>query len=366
MTGIKTASENENTIDLDFQQPEVICKIQGKAGVITLNRPKALNALNLDMIQEICYHLTLWESDPQVEFILVECAPKARAFCAGGDVRSVYEARLADDWEYMDHIFREEYIMNYQISHYSKPYISLIEGICMGGGMGLSVHGSHRIVTNNTIMAMPEASLGFFTDVGASYFLNQTPGKIGLLMGLTGEKLSAADCLYAGLATHYIPQHKWEDIRQVLKHAVSFDQAEKYILSHHQSPGVSELEGLQPLIDELFTGDSVENIQKNLEAKKHPKAHSWLKKMDTQSPTSMKVIYALLTKNKSAPIKKCLTTEFRIGQRFINSYDFFEGIRSILIDKDNRPRWQPSHLNEIKAKDIKNYFTPLGDKEIVL
>lgn len=366
MTIINATSENQNSIDFESQNPDVYFKIEGKAGVITLNRPKALNSLNLNMIEQICEHLTLWEKDPEVEFILVECEANARAFCAGGDVRSVYEARLADDWEYMDHIFREEYRMNYFISRYPKPYISLIQGICMGGGMGLSVHGTHRIVTDNVIMSMPEASLGFFTDVGASYFLNQAPGKLGLCLGLTGERLSPADCLYAGFATHYVPQEKWEDLRQALKHATSFEQAEKAIGTYQKPLDPSSLKNDQALIDEVFSGSSVEKIVANLEAKKHPRTHAWLKKIDTQSPTSMKIIYTLLTMNHSKPIKKCLTTEFRVGQRFVNNYDFFEGVRSILVDKDNKPRWQPSHLSEVMTKDVKKYFKPLGEKELVL
>lgn len=346
----------------------VLFRVEGKAGVITLNRPKALNALDLDMIRQIYRQLIQWRTDPSVGFILVEGAGE-RSFCAGGDIRSVYEARLRDDWDYMDHIFREEYQMNYLIGTYPKPYISFIHGICMGGGMGLSIHGSHRLITDNTIMAMPEAGIGFFTDIGASHFLNHCPGQVGICMGITGEKLTAADCLYAGLGTHYVPQDQWDLVKKSLLKAGGGVDALKIIqsLNHvpHKQVDGEGIEANQSLIDDVFTATTMEEIVENLEKIHTPKAHAWLKKIDTQSPTSMKIILALLHKTKGKSLKTCLTTEFRVGQHFMGNYDFFEGVRALLIDKDNKPHWQPRRLSDVLVKDVKRYFASLPEKELV-
>lgn len=347
-------------------ESSVLFRIEGKAGVITLNRPKALNALDLEMIRQIRQTLLQWRTDPKIEFIVVEGVGE-KAFCAGGDIRSVYEARLRDDWAYMEDIFREEYEMNYVIGTYPKPYISLIQGYCMGGGMGLSIHGSHRIVTDDTVMAMPEAGIGFFTDVGASYFLNQCPGKIGIFMGITGEKIKAEDCLYTGLGTHYVPQDQWSSLKKNILSAAKVSEALAVINSFHKMPPKSAkgegLEHHRELIDTIFSAQSMEEINERLEKNQTPQGSAWLKKIDTQSPLSMKVILALLQKTKETSLKKCLMTEFRVGQHFMGKYDFFEGVRALLIDKDNRPQWQPRQFRDILVKDVKKYFSPLVGKE---
>jgi enoyl-CoA hydratase/carnithine racemase len=346
-------------------EPEVIFTIQGVAGLITLNRPKALNAINLDMIRQIYAQLKAWETDSRVAFVVIEGAG-GRAFCAGGDVRSVYAARLRDDRTYMDHIFREEYQMNYEISKYPKPYISLINGICMGGGMGLSIHGSYRVVTDDTVMAMPETSIGYFTDIGASYFLNQCPGKMGLWMGLTGEKIKVGDCLYGTLATHYVPQSEWGTLRDnVLESLSAYDAiAELEMLS--QPAPISALKEYQSLMDEMFSGSSVEGIIEHLDKSQNAITYEWLKAMVNKSPTSMKMIYTLLLRTKGLPLKKCLPLEFRLSQRFVDDYDFFEGVRALLIDKDNRPQWQPSTLKDVTPAIVKKHFSPLKGEELVL
>jgi enoyl-CoA hydratase/3-hydroxyisobutyryl-CoA hydrolase len=358
----------------DSPERKVLTKIQGCAGVITLNRPQSLNSLDLPMIETIHKTLREWAHDDRIAFVIVEGAGD-RAFCAGGDIRSVYQARLEENLSeikkkdlpitqggraYMDRIFREEYRLNYLISQYPKPYISLIHGICMGGGMGLSVHGSHRIVTDTTLMAMPESGIGFFTDVGASYFLNQAPGKIGLMMGLTGERLAAVDCLHAGLATHYVSQEKWSPFRESLIQSSSREEAFSIIDQLSLVELSSELSVMQDEINFLFGAETLNEVIKTLELSKNPKAYEWLKAIDVKSPTSLKVIFDLLKKTRRFSVKKCLALEFRLSQRFVEQYDFFEGIRSVLIDKDNRPNWQPSRLEEVKVTTVRAYFSPLG------
>ncbi len=373
---MSTASNQARTSHEDLPEKEVLFTINGRAGVITLNRPKALNTLNLSMIQEISQTLKKWAFDDRVAFVVVE-GNGEKAFCAGGDIRSVYQARLEENLteeeqaglserqggrDYMDAIFREEYQMNYYISQFPKPYISLIHGLCMGGGMGLSILGSHRIVTDNTIMSMPETAIGFVTDVGSSYFLNLLPGKVGLMMGLTGERLGVGDCLYTGLATHYVPAEQWPHLRQSLLTATSAEEA-KSVIEHVSLVGIpSELSLMQDEIDALFSASTLKGVLDNLESSKFPKAYEWLKATDTKSPTSMQVIFTLLHKGQRYGVKKCLAMEFRLSQRFVRDYDFFEGIRSVLVDKDNKPQWQPARLQDVKITHMKEYFSPLKDR----
>lgn len=365
----------------ELSEDEVLFSVQGRVGVMTLNRPRVLNTLNLSMIREISKTLKDWAQDKRIGFVMIEGAGE-KAFCAGGDIRSVYLARLEEHMTakeqetlsskqggraYMDAIFREEYQMNYLISQFPKPIISLIHGICMGGGMGLSIHGSHRIVTDDTIMAMPETSIGYFTDVGASYFLNQLPGKIGMMMGITGARLSVGDCLYTGLGTHYVPKDQWTHLRQSLLKAPSAEEA-LLVLENLSLMGIpSELSPLQEDIDTLFDAPTLPEILKKLETSKLPKAYEWLKATDTKSPTSLQIIFSLLQKGTRYSLKKCLAIEFRLSQRFVENYDFFEGVRSVLIDKDNKPQWQPANIMDIKPARIKYYFSPLDeDKELKL
>ena len=325
------------------------------------------------MIQEITKTLKEWAQDDRIAFVVIE-GTGDKAFCAGGDIRSVYLARLEENMTekeqeslsskqggrpYMDAIFREEYQMNYLISQYPKPYIALIQGICMGGGLGLSVHGSHRIITDDTVMAMPESAIGYFTDIGASYFLNKVPGKIGVLMGITGARLNVGDCLYSGLGTHYVPKDQWDHLRETLLKAPTAEDA-RFTIENFSLVGIpSELSALQEDIDALFGAPTLPEVLKNLENSKLPKAYEWLKETDTKSPTRMQITFSLLQKGMRYSLKKCLTLEFRLSQRFVENYDFFEGVRTVLIDKNSKAHWQPSRLDDVKPARIKYYFAPL-------
>ncbi len=353
------------TAQATTQESEVLSCIQGKAGLITLNRPKALNSLNLEMIREIMRVLKSWETDPNVAFVVIEGAGE-KAFCAGGDIRSVYEARLEGKRDYKDALFREEYQLNYYISQYSKPYISLINGICMGGGLGISIHGSHRIVTEKAVMAMPETGIGFFPDVGGSYFLNRCPGQIGMFMAITGEKISGSDAIYAKLGTHFVSTDTFDAFREKLLSATSADQAQHIIDSSSMTPLPSELSTLKSLIDEIFDGTTLTEILDKLYAAKHPKAYDWVRNLAKKSPLSMAVAFTLLKKTKGMSLKKCLPIEFRLSQKFVEHYDFFEGIRALLVDKDNSPKWQPNHISKVKTAEVRDYFKNIGAKELVL
>lgn len=355
----------EVAVKMGNTESEVLFSKVGHAGIITLNRPKALNSLNLNMIREITSALKLWEHDEEVVCVIIEGAGE-KAFCAGGDIRSVYAARLEGKRDYKDEIFREEYELNYYISKYPKPYIALINGICMGGGLGVSVHGSYRIVTERTVMAMPETAIGFFPDIGASYFLNKCPGQIGMFMAITGEKVNGADAIYCGLATHYVSSTGITEVRQALTRAVSSKDVCKIIGEFSEQAPVSELSACQDLIDEIFTGKTIHDVLDKLYAAKHPKAYEWVRNLANKSPLSMAVAFTLLKRNKGKSLKRCLPIEFRLSQRFVEHYDFFEGIRALLIDKDNAPKWQPGHIGQVKLSDVRRYFKDLGLKELKL
>lgn len=347
------------------EEQEVLFAKVGCVGVITLNRPTALNAVNLTMIREIHQQLLHWENDATVVCVVIEGSGD-RAFCAGGDVRSVYLNRLKDDRVATNALFWEEYSLNYYISQFKKPYISLINGFCMGGGMGLSIHGSHRIVNETTIMAMPEALIGFVCDVGASYFLNRCPGYFGYFMGLTGDRISAGDALYAGLATHFVSSARFAALREALlavKETAAIDQ----ILAKFKEPAPeSSLKVHQQLIDDVFSGKTVEEIIKRLSAYNTTVPNQWLVKMQKGSPTSLKVILKLLQKAKRFKINTCLEMEYRVSQWALNNYDFYEGVRALLVDKNNTPSWQPQYLHQISETSVKGYFAPLKGQELQL
>lgn len=333
------------TAEETMKEPEVLVEVRGQAGVITLNRPKALNALNLAMMREIFSTLKDWEKDPAIAIVLIEGAGD-KAFCAGGDIRSVYMARVEENRQHLDSIFREEYKLNAYINQYPKPYIALIDGICMGGGMGVSIHGSHRVVTQKAMLAMPETNIGFFVDIGASHFLNQCPGESGLYMALLAEKFSPADAIYTKLATHYIPSEQLEEAKEKLIAASSAEEACAILDGASKTPPFpSFVQDHQQEIDEIFRGKTVEDIIHNLKKSSYPLADGWFKTISTKSPTSLKLCHRLLRENNGKSLEECLQVEFRLSQKCVERYDFFEGIRAVVIDKDQNPQWQPPPIS---------------------
>jgi enoyl-CoA hydratase/carnithine racemase len=335
--------------------PQVLSKIHGYAGVITLNRPSALNALSLPMIREIVRLLTEWKDHPRVRLIIVQSAGD-RAFCAGGDIRSVYEARRKEDWRFLRDIFQEEYLLNFLIRVYPKPYISLIDGIAMGGGLGISVHGSHSLITENAVMAMPETTIGFFPDVGASSFLNQCPGEVGTFLGLLGEKISGEDALYAGFATHRVASSQLHALYQTLIQAESEEAVNEILQDMAWGQEDCFLQTHRDLIDRCFSYGTVEEILGALQVEKNTITKPWLKALSQKSPTSLKLTLALLRRTKGRPLKETLNLDFHLSQKCIKGYDFFEGIRAVLIDKDQNPHWQPRYLSDVTPEMIEAYF----------
>ncbi len=319
-------------------EPMVLAAVDGRRGTIVLNRPAALNALTLPLIRAIHAALTAFENDPAITLITID-STREGCFCAGGDIRGVREARLAGRHADADDFFTEEFALNLAIARCSKPYLALIDGICMGGGMGLSVHGTHRVVSDRLVMAMPEAAIGYVPDVGASFFLNALPpGQTGLYAALTGERLTAADALYCGLATACVRHEAWGDIRSALSACAPDEEGEVIArFSIRPEPGPIELNRFT--IDRCFDADSIEDIVVRLADDDSAFALAALEKMRAASPASLRATLNLLSTARGRTLEDCLRIELALAKEVTRGADFAEGVRAMLVDKDRRPRW---------------------------
>ena len=347
---------------------EVLFEAKHGLGIITLNRPKALNALTLGMIREITPQLAAWQEDSQIKAVLIRGAGD-RAFCAGGDVRAVWEAGRKGD-RLTEEFFRDEYRLNRLIHFFPKPYVALIDGITMGGGVGLSVHGSHRVAGDRTMLAMPEVGIGLFPDVGGTYFLPRLPGRFGLFLALTGWRLHAADAIYCGVATDYVPSDRMEDLTNALG-AVdwSSDGAEvlvdRVIDSFKSDPGAAELAAHRDIVEHCFSARSVESILQALDGAGDDWAQKVARIVRRQSPTSLKVAFEQLERGAALDFDQAMIQEYRMSQAFMAGGDFYEGIRAVLVDKDNQPKWSPDDLSGVSAEDVEDHFRALGERDLV-
>jgi enoyl-CoA hydratase len=323
--------------------PSVLLAVEGGRGTITLNRPSAMNALTLPMIRAIRGALAAFERDPAVRFVTIDSAREG-VFCAGGDIRGIREARLAGRHDAADDFFAEEFALNLAIARCAKPYIALIDGICMGGGVGLAVHGTHRVVSDRLVMAMPETAIGYFPDVGASFFLNALPpGQVGLCIALTGERLTAADALYCGLATACVPLDQWPDLRARLADGAPGHEAEAIArLSIGLPPGPIALN--RSTIDHCFGADSLEQIVSRLADDGGAFADAALAKLRAASPASLRITFDLLRSARGRLLAECLQIELALAKDVTRDADFAEGVRAMLVDKDRQPRWSSDAL----------------------
>jgi enoyl-CoA hydratase len=354
---------------------EILLGREGGLATLAINRPKALNALTLDNYRRIDPALRAWEADPSVHAVVVRGAGD-RAFCAGGDVRAVYDAGrgIGGDPDLTAVFFREEYELIRRIHRFTKPYIAIIDGITMGGGAGISVNGAYRIATELTLFAMPETGIGLFPDVGATRFLNRCPGHVGRYLGLTGARLSAEDALYCGFATHAV-KHDWvEALVEELGHAAwrtgyEHGLAEVYLGRFAVKLGPGTLAALQPAIDRCFGGDSVETILDALAAEAAGGTQAaWAEEtrasLLTKSPTSLKITLRQLTIGRDYDLETALALEYRLTQHVMAAHDFYEGVRAMLIDRDQKPHWLPATLAEVSESMIDAYFAPTGNREL--
>ena len=340
---------------------EIQFDVRGRAGFVTLNRPQALNALTLAMIEAMDARLAAWASDPAVDVVVLR-GEGERAFCAGGDVRAIWRAGQEGDPLTRD-FFRAEYRLNRRIKVYRKPYVALIDGITMGGGVGVSVHGSHRVATERTVFAMPETRIGFFPDVGASHVLPRLPGKLGLYLGLTGARLRAADALYAGIATHYVDSARLPELDAALAEAGR--DVGPVLAVFAGDAGKAGLPGRRAAIDRCFAGTTVEGVIGALTDEGGVWADGVLKDLAAASPTSLKITAEELRRGARLQFDACMTMEYRLSQACLARHDFYDGIRAAVIDKDNAPDWQPATLAGVSAELVAAHFAPPPDGDLV-
>lgn len=345
-------------------EPDILFDRRGAAGIVTLNRPQALNAVSHAMVRALAFQLSRWQDDPAVTRVVVT-ARGGRAFSAGGDLRGLYDLGRAGRYDEALTFFREEYILNAQIKHYRKPYVSLIDGIVMGGGAGISVHGSHRVAGDKFVFAMPEVGIGFFPDIGATWFLTRMPGELGLYCALTGERLNGADALAAGIATHRVSSTRFAELAEALCGNVPVDA----VLGAFAEPaGEAPVAALRPAIDALFAGNRVEDILAALDraaAAAGPDAEFARKMAATvraKSPLSLKVTLRQMQLGKSCDFDQCIRTEFRIVSRVVRGHDLYEGIRAVIVDKDQAPRWQPATLEAVDERQVERHFDPVENE----
>lgn len=341
---------------------ETICERKGAAGVITLNRPQALNALTLDMVRAMRASLDAWAHDDAVTRIVVEGAGE-KAFCAGGDIRKLVEAGKEGRTEEALAFWREEYELNALIASYPKPYISLIDGICMGGGVGISLHGSHRVAGERYVFSMPEVGIGFFPDVGATYVLPRLPGCTGMYLALTGARLKVADAMALGLATHAVRSEDFEAIKRKLMKGEDVDAV---LDAHRREICPPPIGALRPMIDRVFAGASVGEILTDLEFEGTDAAKGIAETIKSKSPTSLRIAFEQMRRGPGLDFREAMRVEFRIVSRILDGHDFYEGVRAVLIDKDQKPHWDPATLDEVGGPVVEAYFAPLGDKELVV
>ena len=342
---------------------EVLFEKRGRAGIITLNRPRALNALTLDMVDAMDAALREWRQDAQVELVIVRGAGE-KAFCAGGDIRVLYDSGKAGT-PYVIDFYAREYRLNTLIKRYPKPCIAFVNGIVMGGGVGVSVHGSIRVCGEGTMFAMPETGIGLFPDVGGTFFLPRCPGEVGMYLALTGARLDVTDAKYAGIATHVVPANQHEALQVELSD--SGEPLERVLARFAvRSETKSKLEGLQALIDQHFTPASVEGIVASLQGGQSLFAEQTLKTLSGKSPTSLKVAYRQIREGATLGFEDCMKLEFRLTNRFMRGHDFYEGVRAVIIEKDNAPKWNPASLDGVTRKQVDEYFEPLqgGDLDL--
>lgn len=341
------------------EEAEVLFERRGGAGIVTLNRPKALNALTLAMVRAIHPKLAEWAKDSGVQCIIVEGAGD-KAFCAGGDIRALYDWGKAGDPSALD-FWREEYRLNQFIKRYPKPYVALMDGINMGGGVGLSVHGSHRVATERLTFAMPETGIGLFPDVGGTYFLPRAPGETGMYLALTGARLKAADAIHAGVADVYVPSGRLETLKDRLAGGAPVREALREVA---EDEGAAPLLDLQGAVDKHFGKSSVADILTSLRADGGDWAAKTANIIETKSPTSTLVAYRQVREGAKLDFEDCMTLEFRLINGFVKGHDFYEGVRAVVIDKDQNPKWKPATLAEMKAGDVDEYFASLGSDEL--
>ncbi|MDH4609113.1 enoyl-CoA hydratase/isomerase family protein [Pseudomonas sp. BN102] len=338
--------------------------VRNRIGHLTLNRPSGLNALNLPMVRLLLQHLNAWEQDPDVLAVVLRAAGE-KAFCAGGDIRMLFDSHQSGDNQH-EIFLEEEYALDQYIHAYPKPVLALMDGFVLGGGMGLVQGASLRVITERVKMGMPEVSIGFFPDVGGSYFLPRLPGELGIYLGVTGLQVRAADALYARLADWCLPSEQIAELDRCLDQMSWTTHPHEALrtllatLASNKLPG-AELKALRPAIDEYFALPDLQTIRNALLAESRPEFQDWaeetLKVLDSRSPLAMSVTLELLRRGRQMPLASCFAQELHLDYQWFAKGDFIEGVRALIIDKDKNPRWNPSSLAELSRERVQDFFS---------
>jgi enoyl-CoA hydratase len=344
---------------LPGEAAEVLFERRGSLGVVTLNRPTAVNALTAGMAAAMLEQLTLWADDDAVATVLVRGAGD-RGLCAGGDIVAIYRDML-DGGDATADFWADEYRLNLLISEYPKPYVAFMDGLVLGGGVGISAHGSVRIVTERTRTGMPETTIGFVPDVGGTLLLSGSPGETGTHAALTGAHLSGADALFLGLADHFVPSASLAELGAALE----TETADAAVARFAEPAPQSVLAAQQEWIDACYSGDDAEGILHRLRTA-GGEAAAAADTIEAKSPTAVKVALESLRRVRGLRLEQALEQEYRVGLRFLAGPDFREGIRAQVVDKDRNPRWKPATLAEVTREDVAAYFAPLGGRELKL
>ncbi|MFA3875756.1 enoyl-CoA hydratase/isomerase family protein [Streptomyces sp. MMCC 100] len=341
---------------------DVLFRTSGRTAHVTLNRPGALNSLTHDMVLRIDEALTEWEHDSAVETVVIT-GEGERGLCAGGDIRAIHDDVRDGDGRASAAFWRDEYRLNARIARYPKPYVAVMDGIVMGGGVGVSAHGSVRVVTERSRIAMPETGIGFVPDVGGTHLLALAPGELGTHLALTGAQIGAPDALLCGLADHYVPSAALQDFVDDLAERPVREALARHV--RQAPPGI--LAGRREWIDSCFSADTAEDIVQRLLDHGDPAAKETADTLLAKSPTAVKVTLAAMRRaRRLGALERVLDQEYRVSCACLSSPDLVEGIRAQVIDKDRDPRWSPATLAEVTDADVERFFTPLGERELGL
>ncbi|WP_155368055.1 enoyl-CoA hydratase/isomerase family protein [Catellatospora vulcania] len=338
--------------------PVVLTEITGRLGRITLNRPRAINALTTEMVMLMQRTLDLWATGDQVRTVLITGAGD-RGLCAGGDIRAIHADAVSGGSASLD-FWAREYRLDATVARYRKPVVAWMDGLVMGGGIGISAHARVRIVTERSRLAMPEVGIGFHPDVGGSWLLSHAPGQVGTHLALTGTSVGAADAVHAGLADHFVPAERLPQLVKALADADA--DADGAVAAHELAPPGGELAGCREWIDRCYAADSVPEIVDRLRSDPAPGARAAAEVIATRSPTAVTVTLRSLRAAARLPsLEAALAQEYRLSAAMLRSADFAEGVRAQIIDKDRSPRWHPAVLADVDADTVAGYFAPTAD-----
>ncbi|CRM80166.1 Carnitinyl-CoA dehydratase [Pseudomonas sp. 24 E 13] len=365
-----TAQVSPEASHTDIQQQEILSEVRNHIGYLTLNRPAGLNAITLDMVRLMTTRLQAWADDPRVYAVALRGSGD-KAFCAGGDIRSLYDSFKAGDTLHED-FFVEEYALDLILHHYPKPVLALMDGFVLGGGMGLVQGADLRVVTERSRLAMPEVAIGYFPDVGGSYFLPRIPGELGIYLGVTGVQIRAADALYCGLADWYLDSTRLTELAQRLDSLQWRDSPLKDLqgvlaqLAVQQLPD-PPLAALRPAIDHFFALPDVPSIVEQLQQVTVADSHDWGRAtadlMQTRSPLAMAVTLQMLRRGRHLRLEQCFALELHLDRQWFARGDLIEGVRALIIDKDKKPQWNPPTVHALNASHVESFFRDFAQIE---